>query len=376
MAKKRALLPHVSAFLDRHGKERHRFRRTGFKGGYFHAEMGTPEYLAEYRAFMAKEIAPKVERRKVVPRSIDDLLTRYYASTDFKGNAQLNSLSKRRATLEAFRNGVDKKGNRRGDKLVAQATFAGLDRIIAKASERGEDGKGGPFAAQFLKKQLNGLFRYAVKIGWIDRSPMEFVSYSAPKTRGYHTWSEDEIAQYQAHWPLGSKQRLAVELLLWTGKRRSDGILLGKQNLREGMMWGRDQKTQKEWWLPIAPQLQEAIDAMPPHDHLCYLVSERGRPYSSASFGNMFKQWCIDAGLPHCTAHGLRKAIARRMAEVGINNAGGKSVTLHSGDSEYAIYTAAANQKRLAKDAIGQVSDWDLSNRSEADLSNLPKKAR
>jgi len=375
MARKRALFKYVTEYPDRHGKIRHRFRRVGFKSGYFTAEMGTPEYLAEYRAFMAGEVAPKVEKRKIVPRSIDDLLWRYYASTDFKGNAQPNTLAKRRATLEAFREGRNKKGFRRGDALVKDATFAGLDRVIAKTAEPKEDGTGGPFAAQFLKKQLRGLFRYAVKIGWIERNPVDFVSYRAPKTRGYHTWTEEEIAQYQATWPLGTKQRLALELLLWTGKRRGDGILLGKHNLREGMMWGRDKKTDKEWWLPIAPQLQAAIDAMPPSDHLCYLVSERGRPYSSASFGNMFKQWCEAAGLPHCTAHGLRKAISRRMASIGVNNAGGKSVTLHSDDKEYAIYTAAADQKQLAKDAIERVSAWAESHLLEGEMSNLAKKA-
>lgn len=109
---------------------------------------------------------------------------------------------------------------------------------------------------------------------------------------------------------------------------------------------------------------------MPKNDHICYLVTERGRPYSAAFFGNMFREWCDAAGLPHCTAHGLRKAISRRTAELDINNAGGKSVTLHSRDDEYAVYTAAANQKRLAVNAIGRLSDWQMSNQATTEMSN------
>lgn len=375
MAKKRSLLKHVTEFQDRHGKLRHRFRRVGYESGYFHNPIGSEEYLAEYHAFMSGEIVKAAGKRKVRPRSIDDLLPRYYTSNDYLGNAQPNTLDKRRATLEAFRDGTNKKGFRRGDMLVKDANFSGLDKIIAKAAQKNDKGIGGPYAAQFLKKQLTRMFSYAVKIGWIDKNPMEFVSYTAPKSEGYHTWTEEEIDQYRNRHPLGTNARLALEILLWTGKRRSDGRLIGKQNHRDGMIWGRDKKTGKEWWLPIAPQLAEAIAAMPPHDHLCYLVSSKGQPYSAASIGNMMRSWCDQAGLPQCTAHGLRKAISRRMAELDINNAGGKSVTLHRKDDEYAIYTAAANQKKLATSAISKVSDWEKSNRNEVRQNENQKRA-
>lgn len=376
MARARALLPYVTAFLDRHGKERHRFRRAGFQGGYFHHPVGSEEYLAEYHAFMSGQEAPKVVRAKVIPRSIDDLLLRYYGSNDFRGSAQMHTLHNRKAVLEAFRNGTVKGGARRGAMPVASATFDKMDRVIAKAAEKKPDGTGGPFAAQFLKKQLTRMFNYAVKLAWIPRNPMDFVSYSAPKTSGYHSITEDEIEQYRARHPLGTKARLAMEILLWTGKRRSDGRILGKQNYRDGMMWGRDQKTGKEWWLPIAPQLREAIDAMPPHDHLCFLVSALGKPYSAASLGNKFRLWFDQAGLPHCTAHGLRKAISRRMAEdLGMGNTGIKSVTLHSNDSEVAVYTAGADQKRLATAAIERLSEWETSNRAEKLDNHQAKRA-
>ena len=153
-----------------------------------------------------------------------------------------------------------------------------------------------------------------------------------------------------------------MELMLWTGRRRSDAITLGPQHVVGETLAGRDRKTGKKWELPIAPQLRVALDALPAGNHLCFIPSERGRAYSAASFGNTFRRWCTAAGLPHCAAHGLRKAISRRMAEEGIGNAGIKSVTLHARDDEVALYVAGADQKRLARDAIGRISDRELSN--------------
>lgn len=351
--KRRSLPKYVSEFRDRHGKWRLRFRRVGYPSRYFTAAPPSREFWDEYDACMSAKPPTPAQRRNINPGSIDALLARYYRSNDYQGNASKVSLAKRRAVLEAFR-------AKHGHRPVASAPFEKLDAYIADIA-KGKGGKGGPFAAETARKQLKRLFAYAVKLGWRMDNPIEHVSYRAPKTDGYHSWTEDEIAQYRAHWPLGTKQRLAMELMLWTGKRRSDAFLLGPQHARDGVLSGTDKKTGKSWQLPIAPQLQEAIDAAP-SDHLCFVPSQRGRPYTDKSFGNQFKRWCKLAGLPHCSAHGLRKAISRRMAELGIGNAGIKSVTLHSRDEEVSTYVRAADQKRLAKGSIDAVSEWEMSN--------------
>jgi hypothetical protein len=46
-------------------------------------------------------------------------------------------------------------------------------------------------------------------------------------------------------------------------------------------------------------------------------VTAAGAPFSAAGFGNFFREWCNEAGLYSCTAHGLRKAQLRRLAEAG-----------------------------------------------------------
>lgn len=362
MARKERLPKHVSSFVDNRGKRRYRFRKAGLRGGYFEAHPNTPAGKLEYENFLSNGEGDSAPKRKTIPGSVDDLMTRYYSSTDFRGKAQDHSLAKRRAVLETFR---DKHGHR----IVKDARYDKLDKYIAEVSipwidERGKK-HGGPFAAETARKLLRGLFKYATKLKWRTDNPMDHIEYRPKKTKGYHSWTEAEIAQYQAYWAPTTKQRLALELILWTGKRRSDAHRLGPQHVKGEFLWGRDVKTDKEWEIPIAPQLRQAIDAMPKSNHLCFVPSERGRAYSAASFGNMFRQWCNDAGLPHCSAHGLRKAISRRLAEANVGNAGIKSITLHSRDDEVSLYTAAADQKRLAKDAINRISKQELASRVE-----------
>jgi integrase len=207
-----------------------------------------------------------------------------------------------------------------------------------------------------MRKQIKRFCKWMVAARIRTDNPAEHTEPLSAKTPGFHTWTEDEIAQYQAHHPLGTKARLALELFLWTGKRRGDGVDLGPQHVQDGCFYGIDEKTGKPAWIPIAPQLQEAIDAMGPCQHLAYLVSERGRAFSAKSFGNRMRKWCDEAGLPKCTTHGLRKAITRRLAESGHGNTQIKAVTQHSDDREVAIYTAQAEQRRMAKVAMTALS--------------------
>lgn len=338
----------VSQFTDTRGKQRFRFRRTGCKTHYFRSPLGSAGFMQEYQACL-DGVQPDVEARRAAPGSIDELVARYYGSTAFNRQKAITR-QKSRAILDAFREHVGRDGKRLGDRSVAGVEFFHLDRIIAeKAAVH-------PFAAVNLRKQLKRLFKYAVKVKMLTVNPADLTEPVGARSQGFHTWSEAEIAQYQARHALGTKARLALELFLWTAKRRSDGVQLGQQHIQDGCFYGIDEKTGKPSWIPVATQLQEAIDAMPKHDHLCFLVSERGRPFSAKSFGNRMRKWCDEAGLPHCTTHGLRKAVLRRLADAGIGNTGIKAVSLHSDDKEVAIYTAQANQRALAKSVMGALS--------------------
>jgi integrase len=132
------------------------------------------------------------------------------------------------------------------------------------------------------------------------------------RTQGFYSWTEDDIERYRAHHPIGSRPRLALELALNTGLRRSDLVRVGRQNVRNGTLYVVPKKTERTVGqtlaIPIAPDLAVAIDATPP-DNLTFLVTQAGAPFTAAGFGNHFRDWCDAAGLSHCSAHGLRKAI-------------------------------------------------------------------
>jgi integrase len=172
-----------------------------------------------------------------------------------------------------------------------------------------------------------------------------------------------------------TRARLAMELMLWTGQRRIDAIWLGPANIVDGFIKMSQSKTGKDMELPIAPQLLAAIVSMPPlppeTDSFLRTAPAhgQGKRFTNAGFGNWFRERCDEAGLPQCSAHGLRKAIMRRMAELSIPNQPMKAVSGHTNDEEVALYTAAANQRHLATEAIRLLSEWE-----QGRMSNLPKR--
>ncbi len=340
---------YVSGFEDRHGKIRLRFRRAGISR-YFENAYGTKEFTAEYEHYLSGDIGNRATARSIIPRSIDDLVRQYYSSNDFGGNP--DTKARNRTIIGRFQ-------ALHGHRPVATCPFEKLDAYIASVAVKQPNGKGGPGAAQKARKQLKRLFRYAVKIGWINKNPVDFVEPIKTNSTGFHTWTEREIEQYRAYHKLGTQARLALEIYLWTGKRRGDGIGLGRQHVHGDYLRGRDEKTKKPWRIKMAPALKEAIAAMPENNQMSFIVTAYGLPFSKKGFGNRFRKWCDEAGLHHCTAHGLRKAIMRRMAQLGVNQPGMKSISLHSDDREVATYTAQANQERLADDAIDRLVEGE-----------------
>lgn len=356
----------VSRFKDRHGKERLRFRRKGYPSQYFTAPLGTEAFREEYHRFNSAEaIAEAIENAKAArctPGSIGDLLRCYVAVPERLGPSAVTQ-TKVRNILERF-------AESRQDRPVKGIRFEHIDAIIAKARVKSVDAKGrkvgGVEAARKLRKELRRFFGFARKLGWIAVNPVDDsqpVKVSpGDRSPGFYTWAEEDIAAYRAHWPLGTKQRLAMELMLWTDQRKVDAIHLGRQHVRNGKFAIRQSKTGKLLTLPIAPPLAAAIEAMPPNDALCFLITEWGKPFSVKGFGGWFREQCDAAGLPQCTAHGLRKATMRRMAELEMPNKTMKSVSGHSKDDEVARYTEAANQERLADGAIKRLVEWEMSN--------------
>jgi hypothetical protein len=349
--KKRKLPKYVTAFYDRHGKERFRYR-DGKVSAYLRSPYNSPEFKEDLAE--ARKAEPKPRLGRFIPGSVDELLVRYYASSGFlSASPQRQKIV--RGILERFR--IDY-----GRDLVANFEFDHIESILLQASRKRQVGQrmiGGSGAAVNLQKQLRRLFRYAVKLKWISTNPAELAeSVRAPKTGGHHTWTEDEIARYRQRHPLGTKARLALEIILWTAQRRGDAHRFGPRHVKGGLIEFTASKTGKVMRFPMAPQLQAAIRAMPSVGIETYLVTEYGKPFSKDGFGNWFAERCREAGVPG-RAHGLRKATARRAAELEATQAMLKAIGGWENDAEVSTYTKGADQARLAHDILLRLSDWD-----------------
>ena len=364
---KRRLPDNVTAFVDRNGKERFRYRKVGRPVHYFKEHPGTQANPSDEYNQLVANMPQKPAVSRAVPGTIDELISRFYRSAGWDGAGD-ESKRVRRGILERFR-------EKHGKKPVKLVTFEHIESILVSASRKRREGKrtvGGKEAARSLRKQLMRVFAYAVKLGMIPTNPVaQSERLKVPKTGGHHTWTEPEIAQYRARHPLGTKARLALEIMLWTWQRRGDARLFGRAQMRAGKIHYRQGKTGKSLWLPAAPQLLAAIEAMPATGIETFLVTDYGKPFSKAGFGNKMREWCDEAELPHCTAHGVRKAGARRAAQLGASNQGLKSVGGWSGDSEVATYTAEVDQAALAEATLRRVIEADLANRDGASFGGL-----
>jgi integrase len=170
-----------------------------------------------------------------------------------------------------------------------------------------------PSSQRNFKRAMRGFLDFCLMQNLIKIDPLAGTKLSRMKSKGFHTWTEEEIGKYREHHAPGTQARLALELLLQTGHARADVTRMGPQHVRGGKLSMRRQKTNVPFDIPMLSDLVEEIERHPKTD-LAFLVSERGRPFSAASFGNKFRSWCNEAGLQGCTAHGLRKASAVRHA--------------------------------------------------------------
>jgi integrase len=327
----------VHAFLDGRGKLRLYLRRPGFQRVSLPGPLWSPAFMQAYEAALASQKREPIGARRTQPGTISGLIVAYYASTNYTGLAATTQVAYRRV-VENFRREF-------GAGLVVGLKREHVRSLLEQKAKT-------PTAANDWLKKIRILMRFAVDRGLRDDDPTSLVRPIRIKSDGHRTWSEADIAQFQAAHPLGSNSRLALELLLNTGQRRSDVVRMGRQHIRGGMISVRQQKTGQRLDIPIHRDLDAAIAATPP-DQMTFLVGRYGKPYTPDGFGNWFNDACKAAGLDvGLTPHGLRKAMCVRLAEAGCSASQIMSISGHRNIREVETYVAAANQKKLASDAM------------------------
>lgn len=348
--------------VDRHGNVRLYVRRPGTPKVRLHEMPGTDAFLAEYRQAFQSSAAAKATKAPTgtVPASLRWLCEQYFASPEFK-TLEASTRTVRRRILEALCSRTKGESQvRTGDKPYAMVE----PRHVRKWRDEKADT---PHAANVLVKVIRQLFNYACAAEHTDRNPARDVPMISAASDGHHAWSLEEVQQFEERHPIGSKARLAMALLLYTSQRRSDVVTIGPQHARGGWITLTQQKNRKRapvtLSIPIRPELQAVLDATT-CGHLAYLVTEYGKPFTPAGFGNWFRDRCDEAGLDHCSAHGLRKAAASRLAELGATEKEIMAVTGHQSMQEVTRYTKAARQKVLAERAMALLDAERGSNKS------------
>lgn len=336
-------LKYVHEYRDRHGKLRRYVRLPGQPKISLPGLPGSTAFMETYQGALAGEV-PRVAigAKRTKPGSVNAAIVGYYGSVAFI-NLASETQRTRRGILENFR-------REHGDKRLALLQRRHIaDMVAAKAAKT-------PAAAQGFLKTIRALTQFCQSIGLIDDDPAAGVKNVKLRSEGIHTWTEANISGFEATHPIGSRARLALALLLFSAQRRSDVIRMGPQHLRDGAIHVRQKKTGAMLAIPLHTELAAIIEATP-SDHLTFLVTRDGSPFSPGGFGNLFREWCNEAGLPReCSAHGLRKAACRRLAEAGCSAPEIMAISGHSSLREVQRYCAAADQARMARSAMATVT--------------------
>jgi integrase len=338
-------LKYVHAFVDRHGRPRHYFRRHG-KRVPLPGLPGSREFQEAYAAALdGSPIAPIVTAPgadRTLPGTVNAMIVGYLGSAAFEKLASASQLQYRRI-FEGLRR---EHGSRSIAALERRHVVVMVD---AKAAT--------PAAARDFLRCLRLLVQYAIKLGIRQDDPTASVRVKMPKTGGFCTWTEDDIAAFQAAYPVGTKPRLALELLLGTALRCADVVRVGRGNVRDGTIMGITQQKTKAALppIPITDALADAINAAAPSEHVVFLVNEHGRSFTAKAFGKWFTKQCHRVGLRGLSPHGLRKAACRRLAEAGCSANEIAAISGHASLNEVARYTRAADQARMARNAMARM---------------------
>lgn len=357
-------LAYVSSFKDRHGKPRFRFRRKGYPTHYFREPFGTKGFEREYAACLNADPA-SIGTGRLKPGSVADVIARYYADNAFQ-DLRPSTQTVYRGVLERFR-------AKFGDDPIRAFDADRIARLMNAM-------RGKPHAAARLRKLFAQLFIIArrAKIVPPGFDPVKDTRPPKAESKGYHRWTEEELEAFEAKHPLGTKPRLAFALLLWGAQRSGDVRFMTRDTIANGRIQLDQSKTSNAIDVPVMPELAEALEAGPLGERTL-IEAHTGEPFTAKGFYNLVKRACIAAGLPHCSAHGLRKAAARRCREAGCSVEEGMAITGHKTIKEYLRYAGDGSRGALADAAADKIlanHAKKLAKRNNQDAEKVSENAR
>ena len=336
MKRKKYLYPDT----DRHGNQRHYFKPPGHKNTRIRFAPGTEEANQEYerlfRLYEAGEL--KQTDKPAVKDSLEWLFRQFEASSEFQSKAENTQLQRSNFY-------------RRLSRVHGHIPYLELtDRNLADIRD-----SLGPGAGRNMLKAVSAAYTWACRpeVGLATSNPTKGVVRPSQKTMGHIKWTLDEVLQFKNHYPKGSNPRKCLAMLLFTSREISGVRTLGRGDVRDGLLRGYRQKTWAENPIPVMPLLREELGA--DYDDMVWLRASHGGPYSSKSLSQKFSAWATDAGLPHLSAHGLRKSVATILAELGMSERTLMATLAHRDPRQAQVYVQDAENRHLAKAGMDAV---------------------
>lgn len=323
---------------SRHGRWVFYFRRG--KGKRIRLPDPTSnDFDAAYQAALAGN-APPIAHDRVSPESLRWLVDRYRESAVWR---QL-SPGTRRQREAIFLGAIEKAGN----PPFSEVTKGHIQRAVDQRADT-------PAQANKFLASMRGLFVWAERNGHVDQDPTIRVQRVKYRSSGFPAWTMEDVQAFRDRHPVGGMPRLAMELMLLTGLRRSDAFRVGRQHLRGDVLTVRTAKTGATVTIRLPGPLLDLIQKTQTGD-MHFIVTSQGQPFTVDGFGNWFREKCREAGIGK-SAHGLRKLSATLAAEGG---AAAHQLMAQYGWTKMAqaeLYTKGADRARLGVQTSEIVAD-------------------
>lgn len=330
--KRRPYPPFVQVEKSRHGKLVFCFRKNGGKRTRLPDSFPSEEFHRAYQTLLAEANQPKRTKSTTKAGTLTWLVERWRESSDWLRTSP--ATKKQRSNIL-------------GPILARNGDLSFVELSARHIREGRESRMATPFAANNFLKVMRALFRWAKEAGHVSRNPALEVPFLSGKTDGFEPWTPEDVEKYRARHPLGTRARLAFEVIMNTGLRRGDAVRLGRQHIKDGWITLRMEKTDIELCIPVLDALRNAITAGPTGD-LAIIATLSGAPFTKESFGNTFRQWCAEAGVTK-SAHGLRKLAAAQAAEAGATEEELQAWFGWQSIGQSSTYTRSASRKKKAQ---------------------------
>lgn len=327
-------LKYVNEYVDRTGKLRRYFRRKGKQLGMLPGEPGSAEFMAAYAAFLAEK--PGLPRPVLHADCLAKLIVDFYGHRMFTGLKD--------STRQLYRYALDPVSRAHGHRSVTTMTAENAEKIVNDIGARR------PGMGNLTRAVLRRVFTLAVKLKHRPDNPM--LAVESFEVGEHHTWTDAELRQFEKHWRLGTRERLAYALLFHTGQRVGDVAKMRRSEISDGYIRIEQEKTGAVVEMPMPPEVLAAMKAHKARG-LTLIGDPNGRPIKRAALSALMRRAVSEAGLPkRCVAHGLRKARMRTLAEHGATANQIASISGHMTLKEVERYTKAADRRVMAKAAM------------------------